>query len=101
MSDNFCIGFGAELVALLAELLLEGEVVFDDSVLNDDDLARAVAVRVGVLLSRAPVGGPAGVADDVGSIQGSDTDELLKVAQLAFDTANLQPFTGDGMPAES
>jgi hypothetical protein len=40
-------------VALSDELLLEGEVVFDDAVVDDDEGAGAVAVGVGVLLRGA------------------------------------------------
>ena len=45
--------------------LLQVEVVLDDAVVDDDDLAGAVAVRMRVLLGRAPVRRPARVADAV------------------------------------
>ena len=39
------------------------EVVLDDAVVDDDDVAAAVAVRVGVVVGRLAVRGPARVAD--------------------------------------
>ena len=42
--DDLRVGFGDELVALLLKLLLQIEVVLDDAVVDDDDLAGAVAV---------------------------------------------------------
>ena len=47
------------------QLLLEIQVVLDDAVVDDDDLAGAVAVRMGVLFGRPAVRGPARVADAV------------------------------------
>ena len=70
VGDDFGVGFGDEFVALGGELGLEGEVVFDDAVVDDDEGAGAVAVGVGVLLGGAAVGGPAGVADAEGALDG-------------------------------
>ena len=63
--DDLGVGLGDEHVALPLQLVLQLEVVLDDAVVDDDDLAGAVAVRVRVLLGRASVRGPAGVADAV------------------------------------
>ena len=57
------VRLGHEAVALRGEPGLELEVVLDDAVVDDDDPARAVLVRVGVLLGRATVGRPARVAE--------------------------------------
>ena len=43
--DDLGVGLGDERVALLLQLLLQIEVVLDDAVVDDDDLAGAVAVR--------------------------------------------------------
>ena len=63
--DDLGVGLGDELVSLPLQLLLQVEVVLDDAVVDDDDLAGAVAVRMGVLLGRPAVGRPARVADAV------------------------------------
>jgi hypothetical protein len=48
-------------VPLRLQLVLQLEVVLDDAVVDDHDLAGAVAVRVRVLLGRTAVRGPARV----------------------------------------
>ena len=60
MGDDFCVGFGYKFVAGGGEFFFEGEVVFDDAVVDDDEGAGAVAVGMGVLFGGAAVGGPAG-----------------------------------------
>ncbi len=105
MGDDFGVGLGDELVAVGDELGLEGEVVFDDAVVDDDEGAGAVAVGVGVLFGGAAVGGPAGVADAEGAVDGGVGDDGLEVAELAGGAAELRgrrcrsPATA--MPAES
>ena len=63
--DDLGVGLGDERVALALQLVLQVEVVLDDAVVDDDDLAGAVAVRVRVLLGRPAVRRPARVADAV------------------------------------
>ncbi len=53
MRDDLRIGFRHELVPLTLQLVLEVEIVLDDAVVHDDDLARAVSVRVCVLFGGA------------------------------------------------
>ena len=67
--DDLGVGLGDELVPLLLQLVLQLEVVLDDAVVDDDDAAGAVAVRVGVLLGRPAVRRPAGVADAVVAVE--------------------------------
>ena len=82
VGDDFGVGFGDELVALGDELVLEGEVVFDDAVVDDDEGAGAVAVGVGVLFGGAAVGGPAGVADAEGAGMGSSAMTASRLRSL-------------------
>jgi hypothetical protein len=42
-------------VSLALQLLLQIEVVLDDAVVDDDDAARAIAMRVSVLFGRPAV----------------------------------------------
>ena len=67
--DDLGVGLGDEAVAFLLQLPLQIEVVLDDAVVHDDDLARAVAVRVRVLLGRPAVRRPARVADAVLAVE--------------------------------
>src|SRR3954468_19557837 len=66
--------------------------------MDDDDFARAVAVRVGVLFRGPPVRRPARVADSISAVERLQSNGLFKVAQLAFGTANRQRalFINDG-----
>jgi hypothetical protein len=90
VGDDFGVGFGEELVALGGEGGLELEVVFDDAVVHDDERAGAVAVGVGVFFGGAAVGGPAGVADAVGAVDGVAGEDLGEVAELAGSAAELE-----------
>ncbi len=90
VGDDFGIGFGDELVALRGEFALEVEVVFDDAVVDDDDAAGAVAMGMGILFRGAAVGGPAGVADAEGAVEGMIAQDLFKVAELAGGAADFE-----------
>ena len=84
VGDDFGVGFGFENVALRVQLVLQGQVVFDDAVVHHHHVARAVAVRMGVLLGGAAVRGPAGVADAERAIHGFQADGILQVAEFAL-----------------
>jgi hypothetical protein len=62
MSDHFGVGLRAEDVSPALELLLEGQIVLDNPIMDDRDLSVAVAVGVSVRVRWGAVGGPAGVA---------------------------------------
>src|SRR3970282_3048221 len=61
VGDNFGVGLRAELRPSFAQLFLELEIVFDNAVMDYDDVAGAVGVCI--RLGRAPMCRPAGVAD--------------------------------------
>ena len=63
MREDFGVGLGVEVMALPLKPGAEGAVVFDDSVVDERDVAGLVEVRVGVDLGWRAVGGPAGVGD--------------------------------------
>ena len=77
-------------------LLFRLTIVLDDAVVDDDDLAGAVAMRVGVFFGGTAVGGPAGVADAIGAVERLQADDLFQVAQLAFGAAHLQALAVAG-----
>ena len=101
--DDLGVGLGDEAVVARAQPVFELEVVLDDAVVNDDDAARAVAVRVRVLLGRPPVRRPARVADAVGAVERLQPDRLFEIAQLPFGAAHLElvRLVHDRDPAES
>ena len=89
VSDDLGVGLGDKLVALRGELVLQLEIIFDDAVVDDDDAAGAVAMRVGVLFRRAAVRSPARVADAEGAVERVVAQHLFKVAQLAGGAADI------------
>ena len=97
--DDFGIRFGDECVAELLQLVLQVEVVLDDAVVHDDDLAGAVLVRMGVLFGRPAVRGPARVADAVNAFERLYVDRLLEVHELARASAALDLPVADDRDA--
>jgi hypothetical protein len=89
MRDDLGVGVRHELVAFGREHALELQVVLDDPVVHDDDPPRTIAVRVRVLRRRAPVRGPARVADPVLALQGIANEHLLELRQLAGAPADV------------
>ena len=69
MRHDLRVRFGGELVAFCLQFFLQLKIVFDDSVMDDDDLSGAVAMGVGILFGGAAVGGPARVANAIGAFQ--------------------------------
>ncbi len=98
MRDDFGVGFGLEGVAFLLQLLFQRKEVFHDAVVNDDDIAGAVAVRMGVLFAGAAVRGPAGVADAVVAFDGIEAEHVFEIAEFARCAADTEGFvvTVDG-----
>src|ERR1041384_2721897 len=70
--------------------MLERQKVFDDAVVDDDDFACAVAVRMGILFSRPSVCRPSRMADAVSAIERLQANGFFEIAQLAFGAANCQ-----------
>jgi hypothetical protein len=90
VDDRLGIGLGDERMAGGGELLAQRQEVLDDAVVDDDDLAACVPVRVGVLLARRPVGGPARVADAERAFQRLVAEHRLEVGELAGGAAHLE-----------
>ena len=94
VGDDFGVGFGDELVALIDEFAFEVEIVFDDAVVDYDDAAGAVAMGMGVLFGGAAVGGPAGVADAEGAVEGMLAEDFFEVGELAGGAADIEGGAG-------
>src|SRR5262249_35087436 len=80
--DDFSVGFGDEAMALALQLRFQIEVVLDDAVVNDDDLAGAVAMGMRILFGRPAVCRPACVADTVVAANGIGADRLFEIGQF-------------------
>src|SRR5580693_4488967 len=98
VSDDFSIGFGGELVAFFNQLFLQAEIVFNNAVVYDDDLAAAITMRMSVFFGGASVSCPASMANAVAAFQRLEPDSFFQIAQLAFCAADLQfvPIAGNG-----
>ena len=89
VGDDFGVGFGDELVTLILKLPLELDVILHNAVVDDDNLAGAVAMWMRVFFRGASVRGPSRVADAVRAFHGRLPDHLLEVVQLAGGAADL------------
>ena len=96
--DDFRVGLGGEFVAFGDQLLLEREIVFDNSVVHDHDLAGAVAMGMGIFFGGAAVRGPARVSNAIGAVKRLEADHFFEIAQFAFGAANLKACAIAGKP---
>ncbi len=84
MRDDFRVGLALELVTLRFQPLLQRQEILDDPVVDHDHVARAVAMRVRVVLVRLAVRRPARVAHAERAVQ-LVLDELrLEIRELPF-----------------
>src|SRR5487761_344843 len=90
MRDDFGIRFGQKFVAFLNELLLQFEIILDDSVMHDDDFALAVAVGMGIFFRWASVSGPASVPDAVQTVERRQANRFLEISQFSGCPANVK-----------
>ena len=90
VGDDLGVGLGDKLVPLRGELALQLQIVFHNAVVNHDDAARAVAMRMGVFFGGAAVRGPARVADAERAVERVLAENLFKVAQLARRAPHLK-----------
>ena len=84
MRDDLRVGLGDEFVPFRDQLLLQGQVILDDAVMHYDDIAVAIAMRMGILFRGPAVGRPARVADAVGAFHRVQPQNLFEVAKLAL-----------------
>ena len=61
--NDFRVRLGLERMAFLDELFFERQIVLDDAVMHDDEIARAVRMRMRVDIRRTAVRRPARMAD--------------------------------------
>jgi hypothetical protein len=92
--DKVCDYFGIRLrqksVAFVLQFLFEGQIVFDDSIVDNDNITLAVAMGMGVFLCRAAVRGPACMSDAIAAVDRTCPDDLFQVAQLPGCTPDTE-----------
>src|SRR5450631_887359 len=96
MRNDFRIGLGGELVAFFDQLLLQAEIVLDNPVMHDHDLARAVAVGMSIFFGRTSVCGPARVPNAIRAVERLLANDFFQVAQLALGAPQLQSVAVTG-----
>jgi hypothetical protein len=90
MRDDFGVGLGFERAAVRSKALLQRQVIFDDAVMDNDNLARLIAMRVRIFFGRSSVRRPTRVTDAVISIERMQTNAFLEISQLPFRTTQLE-----------
>jgi hypothetical protein len=93
MGDDLRVRFRNKLVAFLLKFFFEFEIVFDDAVVHHDNVARAIAVRVSILLGGTSVSGPAGVTNAVSAFDGRLGDGFFQIAKFSRRAADFE-FAG-------
>src|ERR1700754_509115 len=91
--DDLSVSLRNKAVIGFAQPVFELQIVFYDAVMDDDDAAGAVAMRMCVLFGGTSVRGPTRVADSVSAVERTQTNRLFEIAQLSFSTANLELVT--------
>src|SRR6266851_1275357 len=88
MQDRLGVGFGLEDGALFLERFAQLAEILDDAAVDDGDALGGV--RMGVVLSRPAMRGPAGVPDSGPACERGFAQPLLEVFQLAFGAATIE-----------
>ena len=91
MGDDLGVRLGLEGMTLGEEQRLEGQVVFNDSVMNHHDIAMTIPVRMGVFLGGTPVRRPARVADPERTVDRVHADGLFQIAEFALGAPDFEP----------
>ena len=88
MQHDLGVGLRLEDRALLLERFAQLAEILDDAVMDHGDAFGRV--RMGVVLGRLAVGGPAGVADAGVTVERRIVQPLLEILQLAFGAPPLE-----------
>ncbi len=90
MRNDLGVSFGMKLVTDRLQTFLKRQIVFDNSVVNDDYLARLIAVRMGILLGRTSVRRPTRMANAIVAIERIQPNSFLEIPQLALSPPQAQ-----------
>ena len=88
MRDDFGVGLAGEFRALLFQHLPQFAKILDDAVMDHGDVVGGV--RMGVVLGRLAMGGPAGMADAGMARERFGPQPRFEILQLAFGAAAVE-----------
>ena len=90
VSDDFRIGFRREMVPVLFELVLEGEIIFNYAIVHHDNAIGTVGVSIG--LRGASVSSPAGMADAAAALHRLRSQYIFQFGEFALGAADFNFF---------
>ena len=96
--DDFRIRLRLEDMALLDELFLQAEIVLDDAVVHDDEVTRAVRMRMRIAVRRTAMRRPARMADTDRALRHIFLDlvaQCRKAADALLDADVIAVINGD------
>jgi hypothetical protein len=95
------IGLSLKFAAIRRQAFLEREIIFDDAVVNYDDLPGLISMRVSIFLGGTPVRRPARVADAVIAVERVQPNTLFKIAKLPLRPSQFKVLMiiDDGDPS--
>src|SRR5258708_31282263 len=86
MHDHVGVGIGLEPDALRFEGFAQFEVIFDDAVMDDDELTIHTDMRVSIAFARLSVRRPARMSNTHMALDGTFADEPFEVLKFAYVT---------------
>lgn len=89
MGQNLGVRLRVKNMPALLELLAEGLVILDDSIVNEVEFSRLVCVRVGIIARHRAVRRPAGVADSSLAVDGKFFDFRGEIGNAADGFSHL------------
>src|SRR5262245_15266252 len=90
MGHDLGVGLGGKVVSHTHELGFQLEVVFEDAIVNDGYPSGAVTVRVGVVISRPPMGRPPRMAQTDGALHGLGLHKSLQAIHSTRAPTNFE-----------
>src|SRR5207247_2261106 len=88
VSNDLSIGFGDKSMILFSQFVFELQIIFDDPIVDNDHVTRAITMRMCVFLRRTSMRCPTRVPEAISPIEWFLSQGLFKIAQLALRAAN-------------
>src|SRR5690606_17400437 len=85
-SNDLGVSLGLENAAISCQPFLKRQIIFDNAIVNDNNFAGLITMRMCIFFGRTSVRCPACMADAVCSVQRIKPDGVLEIAQFALST---------------